>query len=534
MATMQFSDESQLFRGVLKSFSPRDGYGFISCPLLYDAFGRDVYIDRTRLPAGASAGFALEFTITISSRGQPQVQHAVIVDEFATDPADAAKALDPGLLMFTEGPTHFAIVLEKRRNNSRLGIDVDASQGQGLVIDSVAGGLVAEWNRRHPECKVKVGDCIVEVNGITGDAQEIFKECRSTWKLEMKLRRGRQDDGGRERSVLPTLSVVTWNILSSAYASFKMYPHVDPAVLRATRRRAQVSAALRQLNADVICLQEVDCPLEDLGLGENEFESCFAQRPGGRSDRCVIAWRRDRLEMGPGRHRVMLFDEHPPPKAFECDPAHYESGNVGLAVELRMKSDPGKRCVTVATTHLNWEPQKMDVRAWQAHIFFDMAQNLSGPRVVLCGDFNSIPGTQPHQFLAQGCGLASAYADVESSALTNSNADVCPGGFAAMIDYLWYSPKWFTIKRRLRLPAADELRSRTYGCGQGGGPAASEGGKGQHGGCSGGCDGASGSQQQLPVPTLLSESWPSDHLALAAVLELTNPSVDEVDWDFNN
>jgi len=241
---------------------------------------------------------------------------------------------------------------------------------------------------------------------------------------------------------------------------------------------------------------------------------------------------------------VMLFDDHPPPKAFECDPAHYESGNVGLAVELRMKSDPGKRCVTVATTHLNWEPHKMDVRAWQAHIFFDMAHNLSGPRVVLCGDFNSIPGTQPHQFLAQGCGLASAYADVESTALTNSNADVCRGGFAAMIDYLWYSPKWFSIKQRLRLPTAEELRARAYG---GGSASVSDGSgcgrastpSGVRGGASGeGCDGASAagaaSPQLLPVPTLLSESWPSDHLTLAALLELTNPSVDDVDWDFNN
>mmetsp|Transcript_31696 Transcript_31696/g.91304 ORF Transcript_31696/g.91304 Transcript_31696/m.91304 type:complete len:531 (-) Transcript_31696:61-1653(-) len=529
------AEDLQYFRGVLKSYSPRDGYGFISCPVLFDAFGRDVYIDRARLPPGASAGFSLDFTITISSRGQPQVQHAVIVEEAATDPMDAANALDPELLRFTEGPSHFSVVLEKQKNSNRLGIDVDASKGEDLLIDFVAGGLVAEWNRRHPESKVNVGDWIVEVNSVSGHAQSIFRECRNARRLEMRLRRGRQQEGVSEQSVLPTLSVVTWNILSSAYVSFKMYPRIDKAVLRATRRRAQISAALRQLAADVICLQEVDCPLEDLGLHASEFDSCYAQRPGGRSDRCVIAWRRDRLEKGPGGHRVMRFDDHPPPKIFDCDATRYESGNVGLAVELRLMSDPGRRCVTIATTHLNWEPQRMDVRAWQAHIFFDLAQKLSGPRVVLCGDFNSLPGSQPHQFLAQGCGLASAYADVEGTWLTNSNADGCPGGFAAMIDYLWYSPKWFSIRQRLRLPTADELRTRAYGatlCARSASSASDGSGCGRS--CTTSGDDACGGVGQPPVPTLLSESWPSDHLALAALLELATPDIDDVEWDLNN
>mmetsp|Transcript_32341 Transcript_32341/g.94628 ORF Transcript_32341/g.94628 Transcript_32341/m.94628 type:complete len:530 (-) Transcript_32341:38-1627(-) len=523
-------EQPQFYRGVLKSFSPRDGYGFIHCVSLLESFGRDVYIDRSRLPLGASAGDQLEFTITISNKGQPQVLQARMVEESPQNVAEAAQALDTSFLQFAEGVTYFSVVLEKHNNISMLGIDVDTAHGDDLMVDNITGGLILQWNRRHPQRQVKIGDCIVKVNNVSGKAQAIFTECRDAMRLEMTLRRGPPPDakgaGKGARSVLPSVCVVTWNVLSSAYANFKMYPQLDPSVIRAPRRRAQIAAALQALAADVVCLQEVDCPLEELGLNEMEFDSCSAQRPGGRPDRCVIAWRKDRLEQGPAGHRVLMFDDHPPPKAFEPDPEHYESGNVGLAVELRVRSDPGKHCVTFATTHLNWEPRKSDVRAWQAHVFFDLAASLSGSRIVLCGDFNSQPGTQPHLFLSQGCGLASVYADVEASGVTNSNSNAPPKGFAGMIDYIWYSPKWFTVKQRLRLPLADDLRTKAYGPGW----AAGNNNSNNSGNYGGGCHG----QRDLPpVPTLLSESWPSDHLALAAVFEFAIPTADEVDYEFH-
>lgn len=498
--------DEQTFRGILKSFSPKDGYGFISCPVLHDAFGRDVYINRTQLPAGASTGCHVEFTIVISNRGHPQAHHVALVQELPVDLAEAASTINTDFLHLVQVTCQYSIVLDKRRGGFRLGIDVDTTHGSALLVDAVTGGLVEAWNRQHPHLQVRTGDHIVEVNGISGDAQAVFKECKTAQHLHMRIRRGRLDQQipEAERSILPSLTVVTWNVLAGAYTSLKMYPDVDPAILRAPRRRAQAAAALRHLAADVICLQEVDCSLEELGL-DPDYECIVAQRPEGRDDRCVIAWRKERLEVGPAGHRMIRFDDHPPPAAFECDPAHYETGNVGLAVELRVRSDTGKHCITVATTHLCWEPHKMDVRAWQLYTFFSMVSNLAGPRILLCGDLNSQPGTQPHQFLAQGCGLVSAYGDVEAFALTNTNAHACKGGFAAMIDYIWYEPKWLSVRKRIQLPSGEELKARD----KPGAPALAG----------------------TPVPTLLSAQWPSDHLALAAVLEFTNPGLE--DWEFD-
>merc|ERR1739845_234896 len=102
------------------------------------------------------------------------------------------------------------------------------------------------------------------------------------------------------------------------------------------------------------------------------------------------------------------------------------------------------------------------------------------------------------KYLARDCGFASVYADVESSALTNSTAGL-RDVFAAMIDYIWYSPKWFSVRARLKLPTAADLRAKK---------------------CS--------TAEQTHVP-LLSAQWPSDHLALAALFDFTDSRVNDRD-----
>lgn len=185
----------QIFRGTLKSYSPKDGYGFISCPILSDAFGRDVYINHSRLPVGAAAGSRVDFTLTISNKGQPQAQHVLLVRETPEEPAEVAQASGSECLqaqqdIAPQDTSCFCVMLDKRKPNFRLGIDVDTTQGLALLVDAVTGGLVEEWNRLHPDLQVRAGDQIVEVNGISGDAQAIFKECRHAQHLEMRIRHG--------------------------------------------------------------------------------------------------------------------------------------------------------------------------------------------------------------------------------------------------------------------------------------------------------------------------------------------------------
>lgn len=61
--------------GVLKSFSPAQGYGFIASEQLFAAHGRDIYFDRSQLPTARWAlGQTVEFTVTLNAHGQPQAR----------------------------------------------------------------------------------------------------------------------------------------------------------------------------------------------------------------------------------------------------------------------------------------------------------------------------------------------------------------------------------------------------------------------------------------------------------------------------
>eukprot|EP00927_Polykrikos_kofoidii_P056570 TRINITY_DN50672_c0_g1_i1.p1 TRINITY_DN50672_c0_g1~~TRINITY_DN50672_c0_g1_i1.p1 ORF type:complete len:170 (+),score=44.68 TRINITY_DN50672_c0_g1_i1:47-556(+) len=80
-----------------------------------------------------------------------------------------------------------------KRDTPKLGIDVDAWEGnKSLPILSINGGLIALWNSTHPECSVREGDHIFEVNGIngvTGSIHDMMDCCRREQILKMKLRK---------------------------------------------------------------------------------------------------------------------------------------------------------------------------------------------------------------------------------------------------------------------------------------------------------------------------------------------------------
>merc|ERR1711920_775883 len=74
---------------------------------------------------------------------------------------------------------------------SRLGVDVDLTDGIFLLIDKVNPGIVDDWNKRQPDnsTRVEVGHKIITVNGVTGNAQAMTEICKKDDKLEMVVER---------------------------------------------------------------------------------------------------------------------------------------------------------------------------------------------------------------------------------------------------------------------------------------------------------------------------------------------------------
>jgi endonuclease/exonuclease/phosphatase family metal-dependent hydrolase len=182
------------------------------------------------------------------------------------------------------------------------------------------------------------------------------------------------------------------------------------------------------------------------------------------------------------------FDEHLP----DGDVERFRSGHVALLVELHPRDAPPGWTVVVVTTHLAWGDENEDIRLWQVRTLLRALQTFHNSCVLLCGDLNSVPGSEVRKALDQY--FSSAYQDLEavdgdSAIATSSHGTAEAGrGFAAVIDYcmvLW-GGAW--VNRRLRLPEKRLLRMWL-----------------------------TGRLSHEPIPTLLAGGmWPSDHLPVAA------------------
>lgn len=86
--------------------------------------------------------------------------------------------------------------------------------------------------------------------------------------------------------------------------------------------------------------------------------------------------------------------------------------NVALIVVLEAKfsnqgaDTPGKRqLLCVANTHVNVHQELKDVKLWQVHTLLKGLEKIAASAdipMLVCGDFNSVPGSAPHALLAMG------------------------------------------------------------------------------------------------------------------------------------
>mmetsp|Transcript_81108 Transcript_81108/g.160747 ORF Transcript_81108/g.160747 Transcript_81108/m.160747 type:complete len:137 (-) Transcript_81108:115-525(-) len=82
----------------------------------------------------------------------------------------------------------FTIVLQRADIKTGLGVDVDLDDCVSLrVVKLQKDGMVAEWNRRHPDKEVRVNDRFVSVNDTAGNAVQLANECRGSSRLEIQV-----------------------------------------------------------------------------------------------------------------------------------------------------------------------------------------------------------------------------------------------------------------------------------------------------------------------------------------------------------
>ncbi len=224
-----------------------------------------------------------------------------------------------------------------------------------------------------------------------------------------------------------SFTLASYNVLADSYVKPEYYPrarreHLDPAW-----RRPALVEHIAKLDADVVCLQEVERAtfeairerLAATHTGE------YAQKLMWKPDGCAIFFRRGVFE----------------PVSLEKRPYRDETGHVVLLAKLAHAG----RTLLVATTHLRWEPPGKP-----HHVGHAQAQQLvrmlePGPTIV-CGDLNATPESDVINVF-QEAGFEETFPETAFTAN--------PNGRAKKIDYLLHSRE--LVATPLSLRAIDDV-----------------------------------------------------------------------------
>jgi mRNA deadenylase 3'-5' endonuclease subunit Ccr4 len=206
----------------------------------------------------------------------------------------------------------------------------------------------------------------------------------------------------------PSFTVASYNVLANAYIKPNYYPACDPKDLEWRVREPRLITRIEGLDADVICLQEVELGFFhslDACLRTRGYTGRWAHKGQGKPDGCATFVR---TALGSVRWEIWELE----------GPDDKPSGHVVLAAHLDRGSGP-----FVANTHLKWDPAAVTVGG---QVGYAQARDLvivmrSWPKTIVCGDFNATPD---HETLKLFTSMG--YLDPHPPTCTTFNSDARP------------------------------------------------------------------------------------------------------------
>ncbi|KAI4371956.1 hypothetical protein MLD38_010245 [Melastoma candidum] len=330
------------------------------------------------------------------------------------------------------------------------------------------------------------------------------------------------------RPTFGNFTVLSYNILADRYASDELYGYCPSWALSWPYRRQNLLREIVTYRADIVCLQEVQSNhFEEFFAPEMDkhgYEALYKRRTNevctGKNeliDGCATFFRRDRFsnvkkyEVEFNKAAQSLTDAVVPSTQKKAALNRMIKDNVALIAVLESKigyggDNLGKRqLLCVANTHINVHQDLKDVKLWQIHTLLKGLEKISVSAdipMLVCGDFNSVPGSASHCLVAMGkvdpahmdltvdplgilrplsklshqLPLVSAYssfARVGGTPLlerqkrrmdTTTNEPLftnCTRDFIGTLDYIFYTADTLTVESLLELLDEESLRKNT-------------------------------------------------------------------------
>lgn len=220
----------------------------------------------------------------------------------------------------------------------------------------------------------------------------------------------------------------SYNVLATAYIERAWYPRTPALLLNPTCRVPALVQHIVSLNADLLCLQEVEpqtlAPLRATLAGEG-YVFQYARKRNNRPDGCALVYRQSLFQLVESQTI-----------AFADGAGAADTGYIALAATFRCES----RSLQVITTHLTWDPpgvtppeRQLGYRQMR-QLLDELAATVGqSDGLLLAGDFNVTPDSALVKMIEQA-GLQRAHGGLAKAYTCNVNQQ------ARTIDYLFHSP----------------------------------------------------------------------------------------------
>jgi mRNA deadenylase 3'-5' endonuclease subunit Ccr4 len=227
---------------------------------------------------------------------------------------------------------------------------------------------------------------------------------------------------------MSNFKIIHWNTLADSLSDG--FPYINKTYLTWEHRKDLIIKRIKQENADIICLVEIDekdrSILDELCM--NYWYNYVKKNSVDNDEGCLVLVNK-RFDILT-KYSIIL-----------------KKGRSQIAIIMKLRDTYNGYTFKLVSTHLKAKPGWEETRLKQCKAIMDM---IGQEDCILTGDYNDIPGSLFYQYLTKECGLIDTYKNEERVYTTFKKREtvVC-----RVIDYIFYRSK--TIEPILTIAAPD-------------------------------------------------------------------------------